>query len=233
MSFLDGAGSAMFTANSLRSKGVGRATMLVLNPASDHDAGSDLWSAFCGLAISMGDYQAILAPGRDSLTFRDLRDQIAATRNTLNRWGIGRGDRVVVVLPNGPEMAVCFLATTASAIFTPFNPAYTEDEFRRYIARLQPRLLIIPSDSETTARKAAASLGVTVIELVVEENRPAGRFTLRGGIESSCADPNWNTVNDVALILHTSGTTAPAETGPFEAASPTRLCPRHQPLLSA
>jgi len=190
--------------------------MLVLNPARDDDAGSDLWSAFCGLAESMGDYHALLAPGRDSLTFRDLRDQIAATRNTLNRWGIGRGDRVVVVLPNGPEMAVCFLAITASAIFTPFNPAYTEDEFRRYIARIQPKLLIVPSDSETTARKAAESLGVTTIELVVEENRPAGHFILRGGIESSCADPNWNTINDVALILHTSGTTAQQKLVPLK-----------------
>jgi len=190
--------------------------MLVLSPASDDDAGSHLWSAFCGLATLMGDYQAILAPGRDSLTFRDLRDQIAATRNTLNRWGIGRGDRVVVVLPNGPEMAVCFLAITASAVFTPFNPAYTEDEFRRYIARLQPKLLIVPSDSEATARMAAASLGVTTIDLVVEENRPAGCFTLRGGIEGSCADPGWNTINDVALILHTSGTTAQQKLVPLK-----------------
>ena len=156
----------------------------------------------------MGDYKAILAPGRDALTFSDLKDQVAATRNTLNQWGVGRGDRVVVALPNGPEMAVCFLTVAASAIFTPLNPAYTEDEFRRYIARLRPKLLIVPSDSETPARRAAESLDVMTIELVVEETRPAGCFTLIGGTKIRCADASWNTDNDVALILHTSGTTA-------------------------
>ena len=182
--------------------------MLALAQPSEFSAETDLWSALCGLATRMGDYEAILAPACKALTFCELADQVAATRSTLNQWGVGRGDRVVVALPGGPEMAVCFLSIAASAVFTSLNPAYTEDEFRRYIGRLRPRLIVVPAGSESAARNAGESLGVPIAELVVEKNMGAGCFTLAGGTEKSCADPSWNGSDDVALILHTSGTTA-------------------------
>ena len=40
--------------------------------------------------------------------------------------GIARHDRVVVVLPNGPEMALAFLTVAASAVCAPLNPAYAD-----------------------------------------------------------------------------------------------------------
>ena len=40
----------------------------------------------------------------------------------LNARGVGRGDRVAIVLPNGPEMATAFLAVAATATTAPLNP---------------------------------------------------------------------------------------------------------------
>ena len=125
-------------------------------PALHHNASrtrSSAWSTFCELAKRMGEYEAILAPGRDALTYSELKQQIADIKHDLNERGIGRGDRVAVVLPNGPEMAVSFLAVTSSAIFAPLNPAYTEHELRRYLARLKPRALL--TQPGTSARKVA------------------------------------------------------------------------------
>ncbi len=48
---------------------------------------------------------AIAAPGRAPLDYRALRALVAATTASLNAGGIGRNDRVAIVLPNGPEMA--------------------------------------------------------------------------------------------------------------------------------
>ena len=62
------------------------------------------------LAQADGNATAVRAPGRDPLTFAGLRQLVAEAGNDLHRLGIGRGDRVAIVLPNGPEMAPAFLA---------------------------------------------------------------------------------------------------------------------------
>ena len=79
------------------------------------------------LQAGADDATALAAPGRPPLDYRGLRDLVAATGAALNGGGIGRNDRVASVLPNGPEMASCFLACASAASSAPLNPAY----FRR------------------------------------------------------------------------------------------------------
>ena len=79
---------------------------------------------------------AITAPGRPALTHCGLRALAARTVAALNGMGIGRNDRVAIVLPNGPEMAAAFLAVAAGATTAPLNPAYRADEFEFYLADL-------------------------------------------------------------------------------------------------
>src|SRR5262245_7686436 len=53
---------------------------------------------------------AIVAPGRVPLTYGRLRCHIHNVVKQLHTMGVGRNDRAAIVLPNGPEMAVAFLA---------------------------------------------------------------------------------------------------------------------------
>src|SRR5436190_18545766 len=69
------------------------------------------------------DAPAILAPGRVPLTYGRLYQHIDDMERTLRAMGIGRHDRIAVVLPNGPEMAVAILAVAASAACAPMNQA--------------------------------------------------------------------------------------------------------------
>jgi acyl-coenzyme A synthetase/AMP-(fatty) acid ligase len=62
------------------------------------------------LAAGADNDPAISAPSRTTLTFSGLRELVDVTLGSLNSLGIGRNDRVAIVLPNGPEMATCFLA---------------------------------------------------------------------------------------------------------------------------
>ena len=80
-----------------------------------------------------GTAPAIGAPGREAMTFDGLRGQIDSTIAALNAMGVGRGDRVAIVLPNGPEMASAFIAVAAGATTAPLNPAYRAEEFRFYL----------------------------------------------------------------------------------------------------
>ena len=82
------------------------------------------------LLASGGDHDvAIAAHGAPPLTYAAVRSLVDETIATLNRLGVGRNDRVAIVLPNGPEMATAFVSVAAGATSAPLNPAYRGDEF--------------------------------------------------------------------------------------------------------
>jgi len=144
--------------------------------------------------------------GRAALIYAGLRGLAGRTVAALNERGIGRGDRVAIVLPNGPEMAAAFVAVACGATTAPLNPAYRQEEFEFYIEDLKAKALLVARGVETPARAAAAKLGVPVVEVVPGE--AAGEFTLEGGGHGAAARPGRAEEEDVALVLHTSGTTA-------------------------
>lgn len=160
---------------------------------------------------------AIRAPGRPALSYAGLRDLAAATIARLNGIGIGRNDRVAIVLPNGPEMAAAFIAIGAGATTAPLNPAYRADEFNFYLTDLKAKALVVQKGVATEARDVAAKLGVAVLELVPGEN--AGSFTLEGGRPAKAAQPGAAEAGDIALVLHTSGTTARPKIVPLSQAN--------------
>ena len=149
--------------------------------------------------------RAIGAPGRDWMTYGDLKALAKDVRRALRNAGVGAKDRVAIVLPNGPEMATAFVTVAQSATTAPLNPAYKEEEFAFYLEDLKARAIIVEAGYDGPARKAAERFGLTVIELTATD--PAGCFTLsaQGTGAAPDADP---TADDVALILHTSGTTS-------------------------
>ncbi|MCU4654043.1 acyl--CoA ligase [Roseibacterium sp. SDUM158016] len=150
---------------------------------------------------------AVGAPGRDWLSYGGLRALSAEVGAALHGAGVGRGDRVAIVLPNGPEMATAFVSVAQVATTCPLNPAYKEDEFAFYIEDLKAKAVILLEGDEGPAFAAARGLGLPVIRLVPGEG-PAGSFTLRADAAAQAADSSAPGPDDVALILHTSGTTS-------------------------
>ena len=72
---------------------------------------------------------ALLDSAGVTLTYSALSQHIDAGIQRLNDLGLGRGDRVAVVLPNGPAMASAFVTIAAGATIAPLNPSYRYDEF--------------------------------------------------------------------------------------------------------
>ncbi len=154
--------------------------------------------------------RAIGAPGREFLDRAGLKRLAEATITALNAVGIGRGDRVALVMQNGAEAATAFVTIATASTTAPLNPAYKHDEFRFYFEDLAPKAVVIEAGFETPARAAAAELGLKVIALVPEAAGPAGRFGLDTAAlpKSAAASPGPAGAADIALVLHTSGTTA-------------------------
>ena len=153
------------------------------------------------------DEPAILAPGRVPLTYSLLYQHVQKTARSLRALGIGRRDRVAIVLANGPELPVAILAVAASATCAPMNPAYQSDDAEKYFADLRLNALITQADIDSPARRVALSRGVRIIDLSPALDAEAGLFTLWSDHEDAAVDESVRP-DHVAILLTTSGTTS-------------------------
>jgi acyl-CoA synthetase (AMP-forming)/AMP-acid ligase II len=155
------------------------------------------------------DAPAIGAPqGVKPLLYRDLQALALRTVETLNSVGIGRGDRVAIVLHNGPEMASSFLCVAAGAATAPLNPGYRGEDLEFYLGDLEPKALVLEAGVDSPARTTAKKMSIPVLELSADRARGAGWFTLSGGAKGTPARGGMADKDDTALLLHTSGTTS-------------------------
>lgn len=161
------------------------------------------------LARAAAERPALGAPGRPWLTHGGLRAQAERTVGALNGMGIGRNDRVAIVLPNGPEMASSFIAIASGATTAPLNPAYKAEEFEFYLSDLDAKALVIAEGMESPAREVAVSRRIPIVELVPGAGA-AGEFSLTPAdkLRGTPAQGGFAEAHDVALVLHTSGTTS-------------------------
>ena len=164
---------------------------------------------------------AIGAPAAKPLSYGDLETLASETVRRLNSIGIGRNDRVAIVLPNGPEMAAAFITIATGATTAPLNPAYRAEEFEFYLSDLSARALVAMAGDATPAREAARKLGVPVLELKSQSERGAGAFELdtTAAKTDSPAMAGPAGPADVALVLHTSGTTSRPKIVPLSQAN--------------
>jgi acyl-CoA synthetase (AMP-forming)/AMP-acid ligase II len=160
---------------------------------------------------------ALSTPGGSPLTYKALRSLVANTTTTLATREIGPGDRVAIVLDNGPEMAAAFLTIGSAATAAPLNPSYRAEEFEFYLTDLRAKLLVVGHDKETPAIEVAKRLAVPIARLIPRRDSGAGSFSLEfedastrrpSGDTRASGSSHGPSPDDIALVLHTSGTTS-------------------------
>jgi oxalate---CoA ligase len=155
------------------------------------------------LAAGQDDDLALVIPGGIRLTYRRLREEVWRGAEALAARGVRRGDRVALVYPNSAEAIVLFLAAATVATAAPLNPAYKVEEFQFSLEDTRARALLVPPGQAAAARQALPA-GAIVVEAAFDEH---GALRFPGGPESGgTIEPPGD--DDVALVLHTSGTTS-------------------------
>lgn len=137
-------------------------------------------------------------------SYAGLSRVVHERRGELAGIGIVPGDRVAIVLPNGPLAASVFLVVASHATAAPLNPALTVSEYEFYLADLDARALIVDTGSDSPAIDAAKGLNIPVL-FVEPGAQSAAAFSFADPMPT--AEPRTVTSDDVALVLHTSGTT--------------------------
>ncbi|HLQ50714.1 MAG TPA: AMP-binding protein [Terriglobales bacterium] len=161
------------------------------------------------IAAGPANSSAILSAGCLPLTFGALSVQAEKVARFLNLHRIGRADCVAMVLPNGPELAAAFTGVAAAAVCAPLNPAYSASEFHFYLSDLRACALLTEAGFCPAATRAAIDLGIPILSLRCRDQALAGVFELESSAPSGpAAHPGMAGKDDVALLLHSSGTTA-------------------------
>lgn len=144
---------------------------------------------------------AILAPGHAVIDYRGLDSAVTRIGAALARLETCESSRFALVCSNGPRMAVCFLGIAVHATCAPLNPACRQSEFELYLDDLRPRAVVVEAGLDSTVRAAAATLKIPLLELTESLDLDgAPRIGPERALSPGPAD--------VALLLHTSGTTA-------------------------
>lgn len=164
---------------------------------------------------STGSTPAIIVPGKPdalSISYQQLNSHVSSFQKKLARLGIAPQAVVSIALPNSYEFIVAFLAASwQRAIAAPLNPGYKQEEFEFYINDLSSAVALVPRGSFYENRPAvcaARNYKAAIAECywngheVVLDIKDAGKLSKELVQEVQKAQPD-----DIALVLHTSGTT--------------------------
>jgi len=157
-------------------------------------------------------HPAVIIPPLDlTITYFDLHELITKFQRSLAAIGISPNDAVSISLPNTLEFIVVFLAVGAQrAIAAPLNPNYKQEEFEFYIDDLRSKLVVVPKGDvgqHSPAVRAARRFGAGVVEVWWDGKEVAMEVKENGKRLGRAVEVQQAKEGDVALVLHTSGTT--------------------------
>ncbi len=153
------------------------------------------------------DKAFLFARNRSELTFTQAYEHCQKAADVLYSLGIRANDRVALIMPTTPETKLAFLALTMVATCAPMNPSYQPSEFDFYFTDLNVKALFTFEGFETQARQVAIEKNIPIIEIRPTDHNSVGLFEFVG-MEWTKEKGQYAGLEDVAMVLHTSGTTS-------------------------
>lgn len=163
-------------------------------------------------AVARCKPQATALVGLDgsSLTYAALLDRIDRAGAALRAQRVGPDDRVAVIMPEGLEAAATLLAIASNAIACPFNPAYKAAEFASLLASFDVRTLVLDPSRIPVSGFVQHDRRLRLIDVA----------TLSGLEQFDGFDASRDSIErergEVAILLHTSGTTSRPKLVPLD-----------------
>ncbi|MGM7699802.1 AMP-binding protein [Microbacterium sp. A84] len=160
-------------------------------------------------AVRHADRTAVHFAGT-ATTYRDLWDQTRAYAGALRDRGIGKGDRVAMLIPNVPDFArVYYAVLSLGAIAVPVHLLFKSEEIAYVLRDAEADLLVVAAPLLGEAVPAAQQAGVPLTTVLLPAD--AGIELPHLELEAAASEPIVRHVAtgplDPATILYTSGTT--------------------------
>jgi long-chain acyl-CoA synthetase len=153
------------------------------------------------------------------LTYRDLKTRSDALAASLAAIGIGKGDRIAIMLPNCPQYIVAaFAILRLGAVIVNVNPSYTPRELLIILSDSTPRVLITLDALAPMAQGVRAQTTVEriIVTSLAEYSAAAaappqidGTTALTALVAAGAPTPKVPAIgsDDLAVLQYTGGTT--------------------------
>lgn len=158
---------------------------------------------------------AILAFGSSPLTYGRLCRQADYVRETLATWGLREGDRVALVLPPGPEIAVCLLVLVNFVTSVPVDPNLTSADLEATLGAVGAKAVIVDSHRAEAVKQIVARTGIRLVELSIPPDASAGEFELHSGQGLTATSVDGPRTPEIVMVLGSSGTTSKPKYAPL------------------
>ncbi|EOO01907.1 putative peroxisomal-coenzyme a synthetase protein [Phaeoacremonium minimum UCRPA7] len=175
---------------------------------------------------------AVIIPSKPkalTVTYQGLAKEVTSFQSKLAAIGITTASPVSIATVNSYEFIVSFLAASwQRAIAAPLNPAYKQGEFEFYIEDVKSAIVLVPRgavQADSPAVRAAKKFNAAIAECYWDDGKQEvaldvkdlGQLKGKGKEQMLKAQPD-----DIALVLHTSGTTSRPKVVPLSHRNLTR-----------
>lgn len=175
------------------------------------------------LLVGKDNHPALVTPEGRSLTYKQLRENVIGLVSQLNSFGLKRGERIAIAMNNGSPMAITFLAAALSGTAAPLNPKYKQEEFAFYYQDTQAKAVITLSEGPEAAIASVTPDMMLINAKVNTDGTLSFELVKTGSEPEESGNPTAPNADDIAMILHTSGTTS----------RPKRVPIRHRNLIAS
>jgi fatty-acyl-CoA synthase len=151
-----------------------------------------------------------LVDGAQRWDYGSLLERVKGLAGGMLQRGIGRGDRVAIMLPNSHQFVEAYFAALAiGAVATPVNFRFAAPEIRFLLEDSEPSALFFHSSYEQRVREALEGLGGPSLLVPVEgEGGDLGeQFEQLISHEGPVESPFPRAEEDPCQLMYTSGTT--------------------------
>jgi long-chain acyl-CoA synthetase len=94
------------------------------------------------------------------MTYRQLLEEVERCSAMLAALGVGKGDRVAMIVPNSPPYVIAFYATQRlGAIAVGNNPLYTKREMEHQLRDAEPKVVLVADLLHADFAEVLAGLG--------------------------------------------------------------------------
>lgn len=146
------------------------------------------------------------------ITYGEMAERVAKLANHLAARGVGKGDRVVVMMTNRPEFLMAwFAANQIGAMAVPVNTFYTPDELAYLVENSECAAIVTQPKFLSVFEAIGSKTGGIRVRVLAGSEEAVEGYDLLGRIfeEGDANDRNLRFESDTpAQIIYTSGTTS-------------------------
>jgi len=148
-------------------------------------------------SICIPEVQAIVIPGRNPITYKELYPKIQTVQSAFRNAGITQGSLVAIFLRDPYEMAIAHLAIASGSICIPLPQEPTPDEAFRLLSNSGAQYIITDTNFPESLRLIVNDLSIREImfsslNIYPDKDPPQQDFSIK----------------DIAYILQTTGSTS-------------------------